>query len=38
MLILALSEMWVRYRLAAIIIGCTVLPLGLLCLIVAIVC
>ena len=36
MLCLALDEMWWRYRTAAIIIGCTVLPLGLLCLVVAI--
>jgi len=36
MLCLALAEMWLRYRTAAIIIGCTVLPLGLLCLVMAI--
>lgn len=36
MLCLALAEMWLRYRTAAIIIGCTVLPLGLLYLVMAI--
>ena len=36
MLCLALTEMWWRYRTAAIIIGCTALPLGLLCLVVVI--
>ena len=38
MLCLALLEMWDSYRHVAIIIGCTVLPFGLLCLIVAIMC
>ena len=36
MLCLALCEMWWRYRTVAIIIGCTVLPLGVSCLVVAI--
>ena len=36
MLCLALSEMWWRYPLATVIIGCTVLPLGLVALVVAI--